>query len=97
MMSSRIADPAVETHLVGEPSARSPERFRMLLTAFVASAPWMAVKEAVEFFRAVNPAVAFPIHEKLLVNPAMVYGLLSRLGPPDARWIELDDGHTEEL
>jgi len=67
------------------------------ILAVPASAPWMAVKEAVEFFRAVNPAVAFPIHEKLLVNPAMVYGLLSRLGPPDARWIELDDGHTEEL
>ncbi len=67
------------------------------ILAVPASAPWMAIKEAVEFYRAVNPAVAFPIHEKVLANPAMAYGLLSRLGPPDARWIELDDGHTEEL
>lgn len=67
------------------------------ILAVPASAPWMAVKEAVEFFRAVNPAVAFPIHEKVVANPAMVYGLLARLGPPAARWIDLDDGHTEEL
>jgi L-ascorbate metabolism protein UlaG (beta-lactamase superfamily) len=67
------------------------------ILAVPASAPWMAVKEAVEFFRAVNPAVAFPIHEKVMANPAMAYGLLSRLAPPDARWIDLDDGHTEEL
>jgi L-ascorbate metabolism protein UlaG (beta-lactamase superfamily) len=67
------------------------------ILAVPASAPWMAIKEAVEFFRAVNPAVAFPIHEKVIANPAMAYGLLSRLGPTGARWIDLDDGHTEEL
>jgi len=67
------------------------------ILAVPASAPWMAVKEAVEFFRAVNPAVAFPIHEKVMANPAMAYALLARLGPPNARWIDLDGGHTEEL
>ncbi|HEY5117508.1 MAG TPA: MBL fold metallo-hydrolase [Nakamurella sp.] len=67
------------------------------ILAVPASAPWMAVKEAVEFFRTVDPAVAFPIHDKVLANPAMAYGLLARLGPPTARWIDLDDGHTEEL
>ena len=67
------------------------------ILAVPASAPWMAVKDAVEFFRAVNPAVAFPIHEKVIANPAMVYGLLARLGPLTARWIDLDDGHTEVL
>jgi L-ascorbate metabolism protein UlaG (beta-lactamase superfamily) len=67
------------------------------ILAVPASAPWMAVKEAVEFFRAVDPAVAFPIHEKVMANPAMAYGLLARLRPPGARWVDLDDGHTEEL
>jgi L-ascorbate metabolism protein UlaG (beta-lactamase superfamily) len=67
------------------------------ILAVPASAPWMAIKEAVEFSRAVNPAVIFPIHEKVMANPAMAYGLLSRLGPTGARWIDLDDGHTEEL
>jgi L-ascorbate metabolism protein UlaG (beta-lactamase superfamily) len=67
------------------------------ILALPTSAPWMAVKEAVEYFRAVDPKVAIPIHEKLMANPAMVYGLLTRLGPADARWLNLDDGHFEIL
>ena len=30
----------------------------------------------------------FPIHEKVMANPAMVYGMLTKLGPPTARWLE---------
>jgi len=67
------------------------------ILALPASAPWMALKEAVEYFRAVNPTVAIPIHEKVMANPAMVYGLLTKLGPADARWLNLDDGHFEIL
>lgn len=67
------------------------------ILALPTSAPWMAVKEAVEYFRAVKPAVAIPIHEKVMANPAMVYGILTRLGPADARWLNLDDGHFEIL
>ena len=40
------------------------------ILALPTSAPWMAVKEAIDYFRAVNPAVAIPIHEKVLANPA---------------------------
>ena len=32
-----------------------------------------------------------------MANPAIVYGLLTRLGPQDARWLNLDDGHFENL
>ena len=67
------------------------------ILALPASAPWMAAKEAVDYFRAVDPKVAIPIHEKVMANPAMVYGLLQRLGPADARWVDLDDGHFENL
>ena len=67
------------------------------ILALPTSAPWMAVKEAVEYFRAVDPKAAIPIHEKVMANPAMVYGLLQRLGPADARWVDLDDGHFENL
>ena len=67
------------------------------ILALPTSAPWMALKEAVDYFRAVNPAVAIPIHEKVMANPAMVYGLLTKLGPTDARWLNLDDGHFEIL
>ena len=67
------------------------------ILALPTSAPWMAVKEAVDYFRAVDPKAAIPIHDKLMANPAMVYGLLQRLGPADARWVDLDDGHFEIL
>jgi L-ascorbate metabolism protein UlaG (beta-lactamase superfamily) len=67
------------------------------ILALPTSAPWMAVKEAIEYYRAVDPKVAIPIHDKLMANPAMVYGLLERLGPADARWLNLDDGRFENL
>jgi hypothetical protein len=41
--------------------------------------------------------VAIPIHEKVLANPAMVYGLLDRLGPEAGRWLDLDDGQPQDL
>jgi L-ascorbate metabolism protein UlaG (beta-lactamase superfamily) len=65
------------------------------ILALPSSAPWMAVKEAIDYFRAVDPKVAIPIHDKLMANPAMVYGMLERLGPADSRWVNLDDGHFE--
>lgn len=58
------------------------------------SAPWMALKEAVDFLRAVDPSVAIPLHEKVLANSAMAYGLLERLKPADTEWLNLDDGRT---
>ncbi len=67
------------------------------ILALPTSAPWMAVKEAIEYFRAVDPKAAIPIHDKVMANPANVYGLLQRLGPADARWVNLDDGHFENL
>jgi L-ascorbate metabolism protein UlaG (beta-lactamase superfamily) len=67
------------------------------ILALPTSAPWMAVKEAIDYFRAVDPKVAIPIHEKVMANPAMVYGILQRLGPADTRWVDLDDGHFENI
>jgi len=61
------------------------------------SAPWMAVKEAIDYLHEVAPAVAVPIHEKVLANPAMVYGLIDRLGPESTRWMDLDDGRPQDL
>jgi L-ascorbate metabolism protein UlaG (beta-lactamase superfamily) len=65
------------------------------ILALPTSAPWMALKEAVDYFRAVDPQVAIPIHEKVMANPAMVYGLLAKLGPAGARWVDLDNGRSE--
>ena len=67
------------------------------ILALPVSAPWMAVKEAIDYFRAVDPTVAVPIHEKVLAATGMVYGLLQKFGPPDARWVDIDDGQPAEF
>ncbi|HEY7812448.1 MAG TPA: MBL fold metallo-hydrolase [Nakamurella sp.] len=67
------------------------------ILALPVSAPWMAVKEAIDYLREVAPAVAVPIHEKVLANPTMVYGLIGRLAPEVTRWVNLDDGEAHDL
>ncbi|TNC26099.1 MBL fold metallo-hydrolase [Amycolatopsis alkalitolerans] len=44
-------------------------------------APWLKAGEAVDFLRAVGPRAAVPIHEAVLANPAMHYGLFTNLAP----------------
>ncbi|NIH86469.1 MBL fold metallo-hydrolase [Amycolatopsis granulosa] len=44
-------------------------------------APWLKAAEAVDYLRAVAPRVAVPIHEAVLANPAMHYGLFTNLAP----------------
>ena len=65
--------------------------------ALPASAPWMALKEGVEFYRSIAPRLAFPIHERILANPAMAFGLLERLRPDGSTWQEPADGEQFEI
>ncbi|SFA75811.1 L-ascorbate metabolism protein UlaG, beta-lactamase superfamily [Amycolatopsis marina] len=44
-------------------------------------APWLKASEAINFLRAVGPRLAVPIHEAVLANPAMHYGLFTNLAP----------------
>jgi len=44
-------------------------------------APWLKAGEAVDYLRKVAPRLAVPIHEKVLANPAMHYGLFTNLAP----------------
>lgn len=67
------------------------------ILAVPVSAPWMAVKEAIDYLHEVAPGIAVPIHEKVLANTAMVYGLIDRLGPESTRWVNLDDGQPQDL
>ena len=67
------------------------------ILALPVAAPWMALKEAVEFVRAVQPTVAIPVHEKILANPTMPYQLLQRLKPEQTQWLDLDDGRSVEI
>ncbi|WP_029137656.1 MBL fold metallo-hydrolase [Nakamurella lactea] len=71
--------------------------FDVEILAVPTMAPWMALKEAIDFERAVAPKVAIPIHEALLRNTDMYYGRLEHMGPAGLRLLNLDDGHTEQL
>ena len=53
-------------------------------------APWLKVSEAVDYLRAQTPPVAVPIHEAVLANPALHYGLFDSLSPAgtDVRVLE---------
>jgi L-ascorbate metabolism protein UlaG (beta-lactamase superfamily) len=45
------------------------------------AAPWLKVAEAVDFFRAVAPRVAVPIHQGLLALPEAFYSHFENLAP----------------
>nr|WP_211239483.1 hypothetical protein [Jiangella gansuensis] len=47
--------------------------------------------------RAVTPHVAVPIHEAVLANPAMHYGLFDRLGPDKTELRVLAPGEAVDL
>jgi L-ascorbate metabolism protein UlaG (beta-lactamase superfamily) len=47
-------------------------------------APWLKVSEAVDFFRAVSPRVAIPIHAAALSMPEKIYGMFEALAPAGA-------------
>ena len=44
-------------------------------------APWLKVAEAVDYLRAMTPRTAVPIHEAVLADPGMHYGLFTNLAP----------------
>jgi L-ascorbate metabolism protein UlaG (beta-lactamase superfamily) len=60
-------------------------------------APWLKAGEAVDYLRAVAPRVAVPIHEAVLANPAMHYGLFGNLAPEGTEVKVLDRGEPAKL
>ncbi len=69
------------------------------ILALPAGAPWMALKEAIDYQRAVGAPTAFPIHEATIAPGArgMYYGRFEAMGPAGARFIDLDDGAPQEF
>jgi len=55
-------------------------------------APWMRLGEAVDFFRAIRPRTAVPIHEKLLSMPENAYRMFDMLKPEGSEVKPLEPG-----
>lgn len=49
--------------------------------AVPAGAPWMKISEAIDYLRAYRPAIAVPIHEAVLAQPAGAFRILGQLAP----------------
>ncbi|GLY67379.1 MBL fold metallo-hydrolase [Amycolatopsis taiwanensis] len=60
-------------------------------------APWLKAAEAVDFMRTVAPRVAVPIHEAVLANPAMHYGLFTNLAPEGTEVLVASRGEATKL
>lgn len=60
------------------------------ILALPTGGPWLKLGEAVDFFRAVAPRVAVPIHEAVLASPQMHYGMFDKLAPSGAALRVLD-------
>ncbi len=67
--------------------------------ALPAAAPWMALKEAIDYQRAVEARVAFPIHDAIVLPAALgiYYGRLAEMGPPGGRFLPLGAGDSTEV
>lgn len=60
-------------------------------------APWMALAEAVDFLRALAPAVAVPIHDAPLRDPNFYHRFFRQLQPADTQLSVLDNGASLAL
>lgn len=69
------------------------------ILALPVAAPWMALKEAIDYLRAVDAKIAFPIHDATLAPAAlgMYYGRFEAMGPAGARWLALENGTPVDL
>ena len=75
----------------------SPPGRAVDILALPTGAPWLKVSEAVDFFRAVSPRVAVPIHEATLAIPQLHYGMFDALAPAGAAVSVLPPGEPSEI
>jgi L-ascorbate metabolism protein UlaG (beta-lactamase superfamily) len=61
------------------------------------SGPWLKLGETVDYFRAVTPRVAVPIHERALSNTGTTYTYIAKLAPAGATLNPLDQGVATQL
>jgi L-ascorbate metabolism protein UlaG (beta-lactamase superfamily) len=61
------------------------------------SGPWLSLADAVDYLRAVDPQLAFPIHEKLHAYPDVYYRYVNMLKPERTTFQVLEAGIPLEV
>ncbi|HEX4443989.1 MAG TPA: MBL fold metallo-hydrolase [Galbitalea sp.] len=59
--------------------------------------PWLRVRDAVDFLRAVSPRIAMPMHEAALAHPAQNIGMIGAFGPEATEVVALERGVAREF
>ena len=67
------------------------------ILAVPTAAPWLKSAEAVDYMRRVRPRLVVPIHEAVLANPQMYYGLFERLAPSGTEVRVIDGEGTVDV
>jgi L-ascorbate metabolism protein UlaG (beta-lactamase superfamily) len=62
------------------------------------TAPWLKISEAIDYAKKLKPKRAFPVHDAILKNPAMVHRLPSQVLPAAGiEFIALAEGEAYEF
>lgn len=60
-------------------------------------APWLKLSECVDYWRAVAPAMAVPIHDAVLAKPDLYYGFATQLKPTAGDFRVIEDGSAIDV
>jgi L-ascorbate metabolism protein UlaG (beta-lactamase superfamily) len=91
LIGGRLFHPGDAFTLPGEP---------VEVLAVPAAAPWLKVSEAIDYLRELHPAVAVPVHEKVLsaIGTTLHHRQLEQLGGSEGTTLRvLDDGKPVDL
>ena len=67
------------------------------ILAVPAGAPWMKISEAIDYLRALRPAHAIPVHDRVLAHPSSTFRMLADLGPPGTKLTPLVPDATLQI
>ncbi|HTH93392.1 MAG TPA: MBL fold metallo-hydrolase [Candidatus Paceibacterota bacterium] len=66
--------------------------------ALPCAGPWMKLSEAIDYALFLKPAKAFPVHDAIMKNPAMMQGMLSTvLEKEGIAFVPMGEGDTQEF
>jgi len=75
----------------------NPPRQDVEILALPISGPWQKLGDVVDYLRAINPTVAFPMHEAVTSRPALFHNYLENLKPASTTFQVLEPATSTAL